>query len=105
MFRIRLAAAIAALVTCVAAGPGPGAPQRSVITCTNTASGTTWTIDIDYARSTVDGIPADIDAGEIYWKDPKDLRNYTLDRKTGKLTVIAASSTGGSMWFNRCRVP
>lgn len=105
---IRCAAALAAaLLVCMAPvrGRAQPAPQAAKITCVNPASGATWQIDVDYARKTVDGIPADIDADEIYWKDPKDLRNYTLDRKTGKLTMIAASSTGGSIWFDRCKLP
>lgn len=99
------AVAIAALALCVAPGPGHATPEHSVITCTNPTSGAAWTIDVDFAHAMVDGYPASIDAGQIYWKDPKDLRNYTLDRKTGELTVIAASSTGGNIWSDRCKLP
>jgi hypothetical protein len=105
MFRIRHAAAIAALATCVAAGPAVGAPQQSVVTCTNPASGATWTIDIDYGRSTVDGNPASISDAEITWRDHKDRWNYTLNRQSGELAVIVASSTGGYFLHDRCRLP
>ena len=35
----------------------------------------------------------------------RTVRNYTLDRKSGDLTVIVASSMGGNIWFNRCKLP
>ncbi len=74
------------------------------ITCTNPASGATWQIRIDYEKSTVDSNPARIGAGEITWRDLKDGWNYTLDRKTGDLTVIIASSTGGNFLHDRCKL-
>ncbi len=77
----------------------------STITCVNPSSGTTWEINIDYNRSTVDENPASISESEIAWRDRKDRWNYTLDRKTGQLTVIVASSTGGYMQFDRCKLP
>src|ERR1700689_1234588 len=66
------------------------------VTCTNPHSGATWQIRIDYDHSTVDSNPARINNATISWRDAKDGWNYTLDRKSGKLTVILASSTGGS---------
>ena len=108
IFPIRYAASvIAAIAMCMlaVAGRAQAQPQAVKITCVNPASGTTWQIHIDYAHATVDGIPASIDADSIYWKDSRELRNYTLDRKTGALTVIAASSMGGNIWFNRCKLP
>lgn len=105
---IRCAASVViAASICLPAGPAraqPPAPAAQ-ITCVNPASGTAWQVEIDYARAAVDGNPASIDADEIHWQDRKDLRNYTLDRKTGKLTVIAASSMGGNIWLNRCKLP
>jgi hypothetical protein len=74
------------------------------ITCMNKTSGATWQIKIDYDRSTVDSNPASISASTISWKDWKDGWNYTLDRKSGDLTVILASATGGNMLFDRCKL-
>lgn len=91
-------AACAALIGCVAAAP------PATVTCTNPASGTTWQISIDYARSTVDSYPAAISDSEIAWHDAKDGANYTLDRRTGELTAIVASSTGGYFLHHRCQL-
>ena len=101
-----LAAAIAAL-TCVAAAPIDGQPRQNApaITCTNPASGATWQISIDLDRATVDANPARISDAEISWRDAKDGDNYTLDRRSGELTVIVASSTGGYFLHDHCRLP
>jgi hypothetical protein len=74
------------------------------VTCTNPHSGATWQIRIDYDRSTVDSNPARINDAAISWRDAKDGRNYTLDRKSGKLTIILASSTGGSFLYDQCKL-
>jgi hypothetical protein len=79
-------------------------PGGTPVTCTNPVSGTTWQIRIDYDRGTVDSNPARISAGEIAWRDLKDGWNYTLDRKTGNLTVIIASATGGNFLYHRCKL-
>jgi hypothetical protein len=72
------------------------------ITCTNPASGTRWQIRVDYERSTVDSYPARITDGGISWHDASDGGNYTLDRRSGDLTVVVASSTGGYFLHDRC---
>ena len=77
---------------------------ESAITCINPASGATWQIVIDYERGAVDSNPARISAATISWHDAKDGGNYTLDRKSGALTVIVASSTGGYFLYDRCRL-
>jgi len=113
MFQIRhIAAVLAALTTSALATsaliPAAGAqspPHISVLTCTNPASGTTWQITIDYDHATVDTYPAKLNDAEITWRDPKDLWNYTLDRKTGELTVVVASSTGGYFLHDMCKLP
>ena len=107
MFPVRYAAAVAALMACMAAAPVSGQPQLppASVTCVNPASGTTWQISIDYDRATVDTNPADVSEGEISWRDAKDGWRYTLDRKTGALTVVVASSTGGYFLHDRCRLP
>ena len=51
---------------------------------------------------TVDSNPALISDAEISWRDAKDGWNYTLNRKSGKLTVILASATGGNFLYDHC---
>jgi hypothetical protein len=97
---------IAALTTGIAvlATNGPGQGSETAITCTNPTSGASWQIKIDYDRSTVDSNPARISDAEISWHDQTDGGNYTLDRNSGKLTVIIASSTAGHFLYDRCRL-
>ncbi len=83
-----------------AAGAEHGA---AALTCTNPASGAHWQIKIDYEHGTVDANPAAISDTKISWHDAGDGGNYTLDRKSGKLTVTVASSTGGYFMFHRCQ--
>jgi hypothetical protein len=66
-------------------------------------SGVSWQIRIDFQQRTVDSNPARISSAEISWHDATDGGNYTLDRKSGSLTVIFASSTGGYFIHDRCR--
>jgi hypothetical protein len=87
------------------AGSALAAPSgQTAITCTNPASGTQWQIKVDYDHSTVDSNPARISDGNISWHDPSDGGNYTLDRRSGNLTVIVASSTGGYFLHDRCKL-
>jgi len=83
-----------------------GEAQASIteVTCTNQTSGTSWQISIDYDRQTVDANPASISDDEIAWRDKADGGNYTLDRKSGKLTVVFASSTAGHFLYHRCKL-
>ncbi len=106
MIVMRLAVAIGALVLVMAAPASAGEAQRgqTAITCTNVASGTSWQIKVDYDKGTVDSNPARISDAEISWHDPSDGGNYTLDRKSAKLTAIVASSTGGYSLFHRCKL-
>lgn len=101
-----LGSVVAALVLEIAA-PAMGDDVRrgeDAITCTNPVSGATWQIKINYDRSTVDSNPARFNESRIWWHDAADGGNYTLDRKTGNLTVILASSTGGSFLYDRCKL-
>jgi len=77
-----------------------GAEQ--ILACTNLVSQFKWQIKIDFAASTVDSNPAQISSAEISWHDATDGGNYTLDRKSGALTVIFPSSTGGYFIHDRC---
>lgn len=101
-----LAAGIAVWIAAMAVPACADAAQlgERTISCTNPASGTTWQIRIDYARSTVDSNPARISDTKISWHDAKDGGNYSLDRKSGRLTVIVASSTGGYLLHDQCRL-
>jgi hypothetical protein len=74
------------------------------VSCTNLYSGATWQMRIDYDRSTVDSNPARINEATISWRDAKDGRSYILDRKSGKLTVILASATGGNFLYDQCKL-
>jgi 3-keto-L-gulonate-6-phosphate decarboxylase len=94
-----------ALFVTAVASPVVGAAQPpTMATCTNLASGVSWQITIDFGNSTVDSNPAQISNTTISWHDGKDGGNYTLDRKSGKLTVVVASSTGGYFLYDRCRL-
>ncbi len=99
-----LAAAVATLVIGIAAPAVSAETQRGErsITCVNKASGTTWQIKVDYDHGTVDTNPASISDSEIAWRDANDGWLYTLDLKSGKLTVILASSMGGNTYLHRC---
>ena len=77
---------------------------ESEITCVNPASGASWRVKIDYERSTADSYPARISERQVSWRDTADGGNYTLDRKSGELTVIVASSTGGYFLHHRCKL-
>jgi len=99
-----------AWVTCTLAAimiaPASGETPHGVAatTCTNIASGANWQIRIDYDKATVDSNPARISDTQISWRDAADGGNYTLDRKSGKLTAILASSTGGSFFYHHCKL-
>ena len=81
-----------------------GQHGKTAITCTNPASGASWQVRIDYDRGTADSNPARISDAQVSWHDPTDGGNYTLDRKSGELTVIVASSTGGYFLHHRCKL-
>lgn len=99
LFLAMLAAAPAALSAAAQAQGG-----NRVITCSNPASGASWQITIDFERQTVDSYAATIDDSTIAWRDPRDLGSYTLDRKSGNLTVVIASSTGGYFIHDQCKL-
>jgi hypothetical protein len=81
----------------------PAIGGETAITCTNLASGANFQIKIDYDRNTVDSNPARISDREISWRD-ENRWNYTLDRKSGNLTIVLASSTGGNFLYESCKL-
>jgi len=99
-----LAVVAAALVIGTAAAAISAEAQHGErsITCMNKSSGTTWQIKVDYDHGTVDTNPASITEAKIAWRDANDGWRYTLDLKSGDLTVVLASSMGGNMYFHRC---
>jgi hypothetical protein len=99
-----LLAFLGLVVPCVAGQYSAAGAAESPVTCTNPASGAQWQIRVDYERGTVDSYPARITAANITWHDASDGGNYTLDRKSGKLTVVVASSTGGYFIYDRCKL-
>jgi hypothetical protein len=102
-FSARAAAMVA--LAAVAAANGAAEAEGVPVTCTNPFSGASWQIAIDYDLKTVDANPARIDAMEISWRDAKDGWRYTLDRRSGALTVVLASATGGNFLHDQCRLP
>jgi hypothetical protein len=103
--RTRPLAAFAAVLVIGIAAPAVNAEAQHgerAITCTNKSSGTTWQIKVDYDHSTVDTNPASISDAKIAWRDANDGWRYTLDLKSGDLTVVLASSMGGNSYFHRC---
>jgi predicted cobalt transporter CbtA len=76
---------------------------QTAITCTNPYSGASWQINVDYDHSTVDSSPAQISDESIAWKAENGW-SYTLDRKSGKLTVVLSSATGGNFLHDQCKL-
>jgi len=75
---------------------------QTSITCTNPYSGASWQISVDYDRGTVDRVPAKISDATISWQADNGWK-YSLDRRSGKLTVTLASSTGGNFLYDQCK--
>jgi hypothetical protein len=102
-----LVATIWALTPGFAALPMSGAQAQrgmTAVTCTNPVSGASWQITIDYDQNTVDSNPASISDANISWRDGKNGWRYSLDRKSGNLTVTLASATGGNFLYDRCKL-
>jgi hypothetical protein len=104
LLKRQLGAGLAAIAIGTAAPAVAHAAPHAAITlvCTNPASHVSWQIHVDFQASTVDSNPARIGAAKISWRDRTDGGNYTLDRKSGDLTVVLASSTGGYFLHDHC---
>jgi len=99
--RLTACAVLAAVFGAVSGGPAQAADLS--FQCTNQASGATWTVKVDEQKRTADGAPADISAARISWRDAQTGGIYDLNRKSGELTFVNSSSTGGYMLFHRCK--
>lgn len=97
------ALAVSVLAIAFSATAGAAPPGEKTITCTNPSSGANWQIKVDYDHKTVDSHPADISDVQISWHTA-DGENYKLDRKSGNLTVVVASSTGGYFLHDTCKL-
>lgn len=104
LLKPRVMAGIAVIASATLAPAAIGAAQHGTLAylCTNLASHATWRINIDLGRNTVDSNPARISGAKISWRD-REGGHYTLDRRSGDLTVIFASSTGGYLLHDRCQ--
>lgn len=95
---------VLSVIASVPSRSADGAHGASAVICTNPYSGTTWQIKIDYDRATVDSNPAQISDATISWRSVSDGWNYTLDRKSGDLTIVLASATGGNFLYDHCKL-
>jgi hypothetical protein len=77
--------------------------RQSSIVCVNPASGASWNIHVDFDKHTVDANAARFSDSEISWKDSSG-DNFMLDRKSGALTQVTPSSTGGYFLHDRCKL-
>jgi hypothetical protein len=93
---------IGALICGALLAPQIGAAAEVRLRCTNPYSGAQWYIQIDYERRTVDSFPAQITPTQIKWHDSVGRGYYELDRGSGALTVVFASSTGGYALHDTC---
>jgi hypothetical protein len=96
---------IAAIVLALAApsGSDPVFADPTTLRCTNPFSGATWDIAIDPVQRTAGSFPADITDKSIQWRDSARGGRYEFDRASGELTVIYASSMGGTFLKDHCR--
>jgi hypothetical protein len=99
----KLAFVLLSLSAATIARAAPAAPEAAVFRCTNTASGASWDLKVDFVRNFVDAFPAEISKRWISWQDTAHGGHYDLDRTTGELTVRFASSTGGYFLYDKCR--
>jgi hypothetical protein len=106
-FAVTLGIAVATLAASIGAGGAqPGRQSRdnqfTQFQCTNPKSGTTWDVKVDYDRSTADSFPAEITGSTIAWHDTLHGGYYYLDRASGALTFMNASSNGGYSLHHIC---
>ena len=76
--------------------------NATLVHCVNPASGTRWDLVIDPGRGLVGGFAAQVGPREVDWVDPTDQSHYSLDRRSGTLSMTRPSSTGGYTNLDRC---
>lgn len=76
--------------------------EVTTLVCTNTNSGATWDIKVDFDHRTADSFPADIGDQWITWEDPQQSHIYEYERASGNLTMRGPSSLGGYFLYYRC---
>jgi hypothetical protein len=72
------------------------------LSCTNQASGASWSIVVDLDHGLVDTRSATITSSWISWHNANG-GVFELERATGKLQLRAASSTGGYFLHYTCQ--
>jgi len=70
--------------------------------CVNPVSGAKWNVGVDFDKHLADGNIARISDAEVSWRDSGG-NNYTLNRKSGELTQVTPSSTGGYFLHDHCK--
>jgi hypothetical protein len=100
---LSVAAVVAVFASGTAARPDPAGIDSTTLRCSNPFSGATWEVAIDPKRRTADSFPADITDKTIRWHDAARGGSFELDRASGELTVVYASSMGGTFLKDNCR--
>ncbi len=100
--RQALTATVACYMLLVPGGLVLAAAPVQQLRCTNSESGSSWTVVVNFDRGRVDSLPASITDDWISWYDPKQ-GHFELERRTGKLELRNASSTGGYFLHYMCR--
>jgi hypothetical protein len=85
------------------AGSTQAGAEPATLRCTNPFSGATWDVAIDPSQHTADSFPADFKDRTIKWHDAARGGNFEFDRASGELTVVYASSMGGTFLKDSCR--
>ena len=98
-----LSSVVAAAISTAAWGGDSAHAAAITYRCTNPKSGTTWEVNVDYDRGTADSFPAEITGSQIAWHDTLHGGYYFLDRASGALTFLNASSTGGYATHHTCQ--
>jgi hypothetical protein len=72
--------------------------------CANSSSGAAWEVAVDQRDATAVSYPATISDRTIAWRDARRGNFNAFDRVSGELAVTYASSTGGVILRDFCRV-
>jgi hypothetical protein len=97
-----LSSVVAAAISTAVCGGDTAHAAAVTFRCSNPTSGTTWEVKVDYDRRTADSFPAEITESQIAWHDTLHGGYYYLDRASGALTFVNASSTGGYATHHTC---